>query len=58
MGSQIVAGGVETVAELDALRRVGVMKVQGYLTGRPMPLSDAMKLSGMASKALRRGLRV
>ncbi len=54
MGSQIVAEGVETPAELDALRRVGVTKVQGYLTGRPMPLSDAMKLPGLKSKALMR----
>lgn len=57
MGSQIVAEGVETEAELDALRRVGVTKVQGYLTGRPMPLSDAMKLPGLKSKALSRALR-
>ncbi|MFT3724018.1 MAG: EAL domain-containing protein [Hyphomonadaceae bacterium] len=52
MGSQIVAEGVETEAELDALRRVGVTKVQGYLTGRPMPLADALKLPGIKSKAL------
>lgn len=57
MGSQIVAEGVETAAELDTLRRVGVTKVQGYLTGRPMPLSDAMKLPGLKSKALMRSLR-
>lgn len=54
MGSQIVAEGVESEAELDGLRRVGVTKVQGYLTGRPMPLSEAMKLPGAKSKALRK----
>jgi EAL domain-containing protein (putative c-di-GMP-specific phosphodiesterase class I) len=52
MGSQIVAEGVETDSELDALRRVGVTKVQGYLTGRPMPLEDALALPGLKSKAL------
>lgn len=57
MGSQIVAEGVETDAELDALRRVGVTKVQGYLTGRPMPLDDALKLTGLKSKALLKAAR-
>lgn len=57
MGSQIVAEGVESEAELDTLRRVGVTKVQGYLTGRPMPLSDAVQLVGMKSKALRKPMR-
>ncbi len=56
MGSQIVAEGVETAGELDALRRVGVTQVQGYLTGRPMPLADALKLPGLKSKALFKAL--
>lgn len=34
-GSKIVAEGVETVAELHALRELKVNKVQGYLLGRP-----------------------
>jgi EAL domain-containing protein (putative c-di-GMP-specific phosphodiesterase class I) len=55
MGSQIVAEGVETEAELDALRRVGVTKVQGYLTGKPMHLEDALKLPGLKARVLRRG---
>ena len=57
MGSQIIAEGVETSSELEALRRVGVTKVQGYLTGRPMPLAEAVKLSGLSSKALFKALR-
>ncbi len=57
MGSEIVAEGVESEAELNTLRRVGVTKVQGYLTGRPMPLADAVQLVGVKSKALRRGVR-
>jgi EAL domain-containing protein (putative c-di-GMP-specific phosphodiesterase class I) len=39
-GSRLLAEGVETQAELDALRDVGVGKAQGYLLGRPGPLPD------------------
>jgi PAS domain S-box-containing protein len=35
VGSQLIAEGVETPAELGALRRVGVRLAQGYLLGRP-----------------------
>ncbi|HEY9879787.1 MAG TPA: EAL domain-containing protein [Leptolyngbyaceae cyanobacterium] len=42
--SQIVAEGVETPAELAALQKLGVNKVQGFLLGRPLPLADALKL--------------
>jgi len=54
MGSHIVAEGVETQAELETLKRVGVTKVQGYLTGRPMLLSDALELPGLAPVVLAR----
>ncbi len=37
----VVAEGVETEAQLDALRRLGCGLVQGYLTGRPMPEGQA-----------------
>lgn len=37
----VVAEGVETEAQLDALRRLGCNLVQGYLTGRPMPEDQA-----------------
>ena len=37
----VVAEGVETEAQLDALRRLGCNLVQGYLTGRPMPEEQA-----------------
>ncbi|HEY0329429.1 MAG TPA: EAL domain-containing protein [Rhodopseudomonas sp.] len=43
-GSRIVAEGVERQSELDALRAIGVKKVQGYLLGRPMPLQEALAL--------------
>ncbi len=37
----VVAEGVETEAQLDALRGLGCNLVQGYLTGRPMPEDQA-----------------
>ncbi|MBA1244821.1 sensor domain-containing phosphodiesterase [Pseudomonas japonica] len=37
----VVAEGVETLPDLLTLRRLGADKVQGYLTGRPMPLALA-----------------
>jgi EAL domain-containing protein (putative c-di-GMP-specific phosphodiesterase class I) len=44
MGCEVVAEGVETVQELEALRAIGATKVQGYLLGRPMALNDAAEL--------------
>ncbi len=38
VGSQVVAEGVETPAELLALRELGVKLAQGYLLGRPQAL--------------------
>ncbi|WP_455925713.1 sensor domain-containing phosphodiesterase [Pseudomonas putida] len=43
-GSTIVAEGVETRSELEALRLLGANKVQGYLLGRPLTLQDALAL--------------
>lgn len=40
----VVAEGVETVVQLDALRAMGCHRVQGYLTGRPMTAQDARRL--------------
>ena len=34
----IIAEGVETEADLEVVRRLGVDHVQGYLTGRPESL--------------------
>lgn len=45
IGSEIIAEGVETAAELKTLRLLGVQKAQGYLLGRPMPFADAVQLS-------------
>lgn len=41
-GSRIVAEGVETEAELAALRKLGVGLAQGYLLARPAPLDEMM----------------
>jgi EAL domain-containing protein (putative c-di-GMP-specific phosphodiesterase class I)/CheY-like chemotaxis protein len=38
-GKEIIAEGIETEAELEALLELGVSRGQGYLLGRPQPLS-------------------
>jgi EAL domain-containing protein (putative c-di-GMP-specific phosphodiesterase class I) len=43
-GCGIVAEGVETQAELDAVRALGIGKAQGYHLGRPMQFADAQAL--------------
>jgi len=40
-GTMLIAEGVETAAEAEAVRRLGVRYVQGYLFGRPMELGAA-----------------
>lgn len=42
IGSSITAEGVETRAELDALRCLGVDKVQGFFLSRPLPLDEVV----------------
>jgi EAL domain-containing protein (putative c-di-GMP-specific phosphodiesterase class I) len=44
IGSLIVAEGVETVAELEALRTLGVNQIQGYLVGYPGSLEEATRV--------------
>jgi EAL domain-containing protein (putative c-di-GMP-specific phosphodiesterase class I) len=46
MNVEIIAEGVETPAELHALRGIGVTKVQGYLLGRPLSLAEAAATPG------------
>lgn len=43
-GSELIAEGVETAAELETLRALGVHKGQGYLLGRPTPFDIARHL--------------
>lgn len=45
-GCHIVAEGVETTAELETIRRLGIGRAQGYHLGRPMPLAQAQSLVG------------
>jgi EAL domain-containing protein (putative c-di-GMP-specific phosphodiesterase class I) len=40
LGSEIVVEGIETEAQLDALRRLGCRYAQGYLIGRPRILEE------------------
>ena len=42
----VVAEGVETEQQLEALRQVGCDRVQGYLTGEPMPADGVSRLLG------------
>lgn len=43
-GSQIVAEGVETAAELSTLQALGAQKAQGYFLARPLALDDALSV--------------
>jgi EAL domain-containing protein (putative c-di-GMP-specific phosphodiesterase class I) len=43
VGSDITAEGIETLGELEALRKLGVHKVQGYYLGRPGSMEDAWR---------------
>ncbi len=43
-GAEVIAEGVETKAEFDELIRLGVNKVQGFYTGRPMSIIKASTL--------------
>jgi EAL domain-containing protein (putative c-di-GMP-specific phosphodiesterase class I) len=49
VGSQIVAEGVETEEELRTLQMLGADAVQGYLTGRPLPLAALREASADAA---------
>jgi EAL domain-containing protein (putative c-di-GMP-specific phosphodiesterase class I) len=45
-GASVVAEGVETQGELEALRALGVPWAQGYLIGRPQPLNEMLSAYG------------
>ncbi|NDW07965.1 EAL domain-containing protein [Jiella sp. 40Bstr34] len=52
-GCVIVAEGIETQAELDTLRVLGVPRGQGYFLGRPMALPDVLRLTDSSSQMLK-----
>jgi|GEM_PF-2301959 len=53
LGASVVAEGVETPAQLQALRRVGCDAVQGFYLARPMPAEDVpSRLSALKVGAL------
>ena len=45
IGATVVAEGVESELELEALRRAGVRHAQGFLLGSPGPLPEAASAS-------------
>jgi EAL domain-containing protein (putative c-di-GMP-specific phosphodiesterase class I) len=54
-GARVVAEGVETEEDLQALRRLGLNLVQGYLLGRPATVPTAEPTRVAALRPLRRG---
>lgn len=52
-GCVIVAEGIETQAELDTLRVLGVPRGQGYFLGHPMALPDVQRLMEPSARMLK-----
>ncbi len=46
LGSQIIAEGIETVADLEVLMQLGIQLIQGYMLARPMT-AEALLQSGL-----------
>jgi len=46
--AKIIAEGIETAAELDAIRELGIEYGQGHLLGRPVPLSELLYRNRLA----------
>jgi EAL domain-containing protein (putative c-di-GMP-specific phosphodiesterase class I) len=49
LGMTVTAEGVETQTQLEAVRRAGCDRAQGYLIGRPVPANDVLALLWRAS---------
>ncbi len=49
--AEIIAEGVETQAELDTLRELGIAKAQGYFFGRPVSLAAAVELTASLERS-------
>lgn len=46
IGASVIAEGVETLNELDSIKRLGVQAVQGYVFGPPRPVQDWWTAAG------------
>jgi diguanylate cyclase len=44
LGMEVIAEGVETLAQADALRALGCRRGQGFLFSRPLPAEEAGQL--------------
>ena len=54
LGMEVVAEGVETRAQADALRALGCQRGQGFLFSKPLPAQEAERLLiGSAGKETR-----
>ena len=51
-GSQLIAEGVETAAEVATLMELGVNKAQGYFLGRPMTLQGLVHTGALQAPAM------
>ncbi|MEA2683732.1 MAG: hypothetical protein QOK05_2060 [Chloroflexota bacterium] len=49
IGARVIAEGIETQGQLDALRSLGIQLGQGYHLGRPMSMEDLLKVMSQAS---------
>ncbi|MGL4441381.1 MAG: sensor domain-containing phosphodiesterase, partial [Bosea sp. (in: a-proteobacteria)] len=49
-GAILIAEGIETHAEFDRLREIGIARGQGYLLGRPMSGRDAVSLARQSGR--------
>ncbi len=47
IGVRVIAEGIETVEELDALTEVGIRHGQGFYLGMPAPIKDALAEAGL-----------
>ena len=58
-GSRVIAEGIETAAELEVVRSLGIDYGQGYLIGRPSAAPPtAVASAGSAVPAARQGCRL
>jgi diguanylate cyclase (GGDEF)-like protein len=54
VGLDVIAEGIETVAQADAVAAAGCRLGQGYLFGRPQPLAELAALTGFDRRRFRR----